>query len=232
MHALVLFSGGLDSSTLLARAVAQHGQAEVCALAIAYGQKHDKELHAAQTVATHYGVELLHLDLASIFLHSNSSLLRHSSEDLPTGSYGDLQAEEGKLISSYVPFRNGLFLSSAASVALGKGCSVLYYGAHHDDIAGNAYPDCSEEFVGAMNHAIAEGTGGELHLEAPFVCWSKAQIVAEGLRLGVPYEKTWSCYEGGERACGHCATCLDRLRAFAENDASDPLPYANEKGVL
>lgn len=99
---------------------------------------------------------------------------------------------------------------------------MYYYGAHHDDAAGNAYPDCSEEFVNAMNRSVEEGTGGALRIEAPFVRWNKAQIVKEGLRLHVPYELTWSCYEGGERPCGKCGTCLDRLRAFEANGVSDP----------
>jgi 7-cyano-7-deazaguanine synthase len=126
-------------------------------------------------------------------------------------------------VSTYVPFRNGLFLSAAASMALSLGCQVLMYGAHHDDWAGDAYPDCSEAFVGSMAAAIAEGTGGELALEAPFVTWSKADIVREGLALNVPFELTWSCYQGGERPCGACATCLDRQRAFALNGTTDPL---------
>ena len=100
---------------------------------------------------------------------------------------------------------------------------MLYYGAHHDDWAGNAYPDCSEAFVNAMNQALVEGTGGELHMEAPFVNLSKADIVAKGLALQVPYELTWSCYEGGEEPCGVCGTCIDRQRAFELNGVKDPL---------
>lgn len=99
---------------------------------------------------------------------------------------------------------------------------MIYYGAHHDDAAGNAYPDCSEAFVQAMNRSVQEGTGGALRIEAPFVRWNKAQIVKEGLRLGVPYELTWSCYEGGDKPCGRCGTCLDRLRAFEANGVNDP----------
>jgi 7-cyano-7-deazaguanine synthase len=108
-------------------------------------------------------------------------------------------------------------------MALSLGCSAVYYGAHHDDWAGSAYPDCSPEFVEAMARAVELGTGGELRLEAPFVTWSKADIVRLGLQLGVPYGLTWSCYEGGDRPCGTCATCIDRAHAFAENDAIDPL---------
>ena len=139
-------------------------------------------------------------------------------------SYAEqLDESNGAPVSTYVPFRNGLFLSSAASMALSLGASVLYYGAHHDDWAGNAYPDCSLEFVYAMNLAIMEGTGGELRMEAPFVEWSKADIVKRGLELGVPYELTWSCYEGGNYPCGACGTCIDRNRAFELNGVRDPL---------
>ncbi len=222
--ALVLCSGGVDSTTLLAMACDKYGAENVIALSISYGQKHAREIESAKAVATHYGVEQRFLDLGEIFADSNCSLLDHSSEAIPQESYADqLKESEGTPVSTYVPFRNGLFLSSAASMALSLGCSVLYYGAHHDDWAGNAYPDCSQEFVDAMGEAISQGTGGELRLEAPFVQWSKADIVREGLALGVPYELTWSCYEGGEVPCGVCGTCIDRKLAFELNGSVDPL---------
>ncbi len=222
--ALVLCSGGVDSTTLLARAVRDFGAANVYALSVSYGQRHARELDAARAVAAFYGVEQRFLDLAAIFADSDCSLLSHSGAALPRGAYADQQdAAEGAPVSTYVPFRNGLFLSSAASMALSLGCSTVLYGAHHDDWAGNAYPDCSPAFVDAMARAIAEGTGGELRLEAPFVNANKAAIVAEGLAMGVPYELTWSCYEGGEAPCGTCATCIDRAAAFAANGAADPL---------
>ena len=223
-RALVLCSGGVDSTTLLAMAVERYGAANVFALSISYGQRHNKEIESAKAVAAHYGVQQRFLDLAAIFADSNCSLLGHSTQDVPQESYAEqLQETQGKPVSTYVPFRNGLFLSSAASMALSLGCSVLYYGAHHDDWAGNAYPDCSQDFVDAMNHAIVEGTGSELRMEAPFVQWSKADIVKRGLELGVPYELTWSCYEGGEKPCGVCGTCIDRTRAFELNGVTDPL---------
>lgn len=224
MRALVLCSGGVDSTTLLAMAVEKYGSDEVCALSISYGQRHEKELKAAHAVAAHYGVTQRFLDLAEIFVDSSCSLLAHSGVDIPKESYAEqLEDSDTALVSTYVPFRNGLFLSSAASIALSLGCSVLYYGAHHDDWAGNAYPDCSLAFVEAMNEAIVQGTGGELHMEAPFVQWSKADIVKKGLELNVPYELTWSCYEGGDKPCGTCATCIDRARAFELNGTVDPL---------
>lgn len=224
MRALVLCSGGVDSTTLLAMAVDRYGSDNVVALSISYGQRHEKELKAARDVARYYHVEQRFLDLAAIFADSSCSLLAHSEKDIPKESYAEqLEQADTKLVSTYVPFRNGLFLSSAASMALSLECSVLYYGAHHDDWAGNAYPDCSREFVAAMNNAIMEGAGGELHMEAPFVEWSKADIVKKGLELNVPYELTWSCYEGGDKPCGVCATCIDRKRAFELNGSVDPL---------
>ena len=224
MKALVLSSGGVDSTTALGMAVAQYGKENVIALSVSYGQKHDKELQAAAKVAAFYGVEHLSLDLAKIFQYSNCSLLQQSTENIPEESYAEqLQKTGGTVpVSTYVPFRNGLFLSSAASIALSKDCGVIYYGAHADDAAGFAYPDCSCAFTDAMNTAIYEGSGHQLRIEAPFVHWTKAQVVKKGLELGVPYELTWSCYEGGEKPCGKCGTCIDRAKAFAENGVKDP----------
>lgn len=225
---VVLCSGGLDSTTLLAQTVQTYGVQQVVALSIFYGQKHHRELQAAQAMSEYYGVELKTLNLTGVFAESNSSLLTHSDQAIPTESYAEqLKNSDTALVSTYVPFRNGLFLSAAASMALSLKASILFYGAHHDDWAGDAYPDCSQAFVEAMNRAIVEGTGGELRLEAPFVTWSKADIVRAGLALGVPYELTWSCYEGGDEPCGICATCLDRIRAFELNGCTDPLLQRN-----
>ena len=190
--ALVLSSGGVDSSTLLALAVKRFGAENVFALSISYGQRHEKEIESAKAVAAHYGVEQRFLDLSAIFADSDCSLLEHSSQDVPEESYAEqIDEADGSTVSTYVPFRNGLFLSSAASMALSLGASV--------------------------------GTAGQLHMEAPFVSWSKADIVKCGLELDVPYELTWSCYEGGERPCGKCGTCIDRNRAFEANGMRDPL---------
>lgn len=220
---LVLCSGGVDSTTLLAQVVHRFGPEEVVALSISYGQKHIREIEAAQAVAVHYGVQQHFLDLSAIFVESGCSLLAQSNEAVPHASYADqLASEEGALVSTYVPFRNGLFLSAAASMALSLGCSTVYYGAHQDDWAGAAYPDCSPEFVSAMADSIKLGTGGELCLEAPFIAMDKADIVRLGTELNVPYELTWSCYEGGEEPCGQCATCRDRAAAFAANGLVDP----------
>ncbi|MCD7886442.1 MAG: 7-cyano-7-deazaguanine synthase QueC [Clostridiales bacterium] len=224
MKALVLSSGGVGSTTALALAVEQYGRENVVALSISYGQKHDKEISSAKAVAKYYGVEQLFLDLTDIFQYSDCSLLRQSDEDIPLESYAEQIAETGgeTPVSTYVPFRNGLFLSCAASIALSKGCGVLIYGAHADDAAGFAYPDCSPAFHQAMDAAVYEGSGHQLRIEAPFVRWTKAQVVKKGLELGVPYELTWSCYQGGDKPCGQCGTCLDRAKAFAENGVADP----------
>lgn len=224
MKALVLFSGGVDSSTCLAIAVAKYGAKEVLALSVSYGQKHSKELEAAQKIAEYYGVMLKTIDLSKIFEDSNCSLLQGSTEDIPTESYDEqLKKSGGSPVSTYVPFRNGLFLSCAASVALSFGCNEIYYGAHSDDAAGNAYPDCSSEFNDSINRAIFIGSGDRLTVCAPFIGLSKAEVVKRGLELGVPYELTWSCYSGTDKPCGVCGTCRDRIAAFEKNGMTDPL---------
>lgn len=221
--ALVLFSGGVDSTTCLALAIEKYGKENVVPLSIHYGQKHDKEVQAAEAIMRHYGMQGMEIDLTPVFAHSNCSLLAHSDEAVPEASYAEqLAGTHGAPVSTYVPFRNGLFLSCAASIALSVGCCCVYYGAHRDDAAGAAYPDCSEDFFCSMDRAVYEGSGKALHIEAPFIDKNKAQIVAEGLRLGVPYELTWSCYQGGDKPCGVCGTCIDRRRAFEANGVEDP----------
>ena len=165
------------------------------------------------------------MDLTKIFQYSDCSLLKHSDEAIPEKSYAE-QIEETKgdtPVSTYVPFRNGLFLSSAASIAISKECNVIYYGAHSDDAAGFAYPDCSQDFVDYMNKAIYEGSGHQLKLEAPFATFTKKDIVRMGIELKVPYELTWSCYEGNDKPCGKCGTCIDRQAAFEANGITDPV---------
>lgn len=224
MKALVLFSGGVDSSTCLALAVKKYGSENVVALSVFYGQKHTKEIQAANAVADYYGAEHIKLDLSLIFRYSDCSLLAQSKKEIPHESYAEqLEKTDGSPVSTYVPFRNGLFIAAAASVALSKDCGVILYGAHADDSAGNAYPDCSPAFNEAMNKAVWEGSGGQVKIEAPFVGMNKSQVVKTGLELGVPYELTWSCYEGGDVPCGTCGTCRDRLAAFEANGVKDPL---------
>ncbi len=230
MKALVLFSGGLDSTTCLALAVSKFGAENVMALSMQYGQKHDKETKCAEELAKYYNVELKHYDLSSIFESSDCSLLKGSSEEVPEESYDEqLKNRNGNPVTTYVPFRNGLFLSVAASLALSYKCDVVFYGIHRDDAAGSAYPDCSVEFNFAMRNAIVQGTGGKIDLVAPFVDMTKADIVAIGTALHVPYEMTWSCYNGGNKPCGKCGTCIDRINAFKINGLEDPLEYDKAK---
>lgn len=222
--ALVLFSGGVDSTTCLAMAVEKYGAENVIALSVYYGQKHSREMESSKKIAEYYGVKLITLDLALIFKGSDCSLLADSDKEIPQETYAEqLEKTDGKPVSTYVPFRNGLFISSSASVALSNGCTVIYYGAHSDDSAGNAYPDCSPEFNEAINRAVFLGSGGQLSVTAPFVNMTKADVVKKGLELKVPYEMTWSCYEGSDKPCGVCGTCRDRIHAFEANGVKDPL---------
>ncbi len=226
MKALVLFSGGLDSSVCLGLAVKEYGPDEVLALSIYYGQKHRKELDASEKVTAFYGVKRITLDLGEIFRGSRCSLLEAAGEEIPHETYSaQLARSDGAPVSTYVPYRNGLFLSSAASVALSSGCEVIYYGAHADDSAGSAYPDTSPAFNSAIADAIYIGSGNALRVVAPFIDRPKADVVAVGKEIGVPFELTWSCYEGREKACGLCGTCRDRIRAFRENGCTDPIEY-------
>ena len=223
-NAMVLFSGGVDSTTCLGLAIESYGAEHVIPVSIFYGQKHAKEIEAAEKVLAHYHLKGMELDLSTIFADSNCSLLSHSTEEIPEESYAEqLKDTKGTPVTTYVPFRNGLFLSAAASLALSKNCEVIYYGAHRDDAAGNAYPDCSEAFFHSIDTAIYEGSGHAVRVKAPFIDKNKADVVKEGLRLHVPYELTWSCYEGQEHPCGKCGTCIDRRMAFEANGVEDPV---------
>lgn len=220
--AIVLLSGGIDSTTCLAVAISEYGVDNVCALCLSYGQKHDKELNSARAVANYYGVELFE-ETIDCFKFSDCTLLQ-GRNDIEHGSYDEqIHKKDNGIVSTYVPFRNGIFLSIASAFAYSIGAKSVWYGAHADDAAGNAYPDCSVDFVTKMNDAIIEGTGGSVHIQAPFVSKNKSQVVAMGLKLNAPYHLTWSCYEGGDKPCGECGTCIDRIKAFEANGVVDPL---------
>ena len=231
MHAICLLSGGVDSSTCLGIVVDKYGKENVVALSIEYGQKHQfKELKAAYRVADYYEVRHECLNLTKVFEYSNCSLLLKSTDKVPEGSYAEQQVESGnERVSTAVPFRNGVFLACVAAFAQSIYPDEeveVFIGAHSDDAAGNAYADCSIEFTEAMSNAIFIGTYRKVKLVAPLVKWNKAQVVSEGLRLKVPYHLTTSCYNGGEKACGLCGTCLDRAEAFRANGVIDPIQYA------
>lgn len=223
MKKVVLLSGGVDSSTCLAVALQDCEPTDVLAVNMYYGQKHDREMQSARDIAAFYGVELMEVDLSVIFARSDCSLLKCSNIAIPEGSYADQQKEAvNKPVSTYVPFRNGLMLSAAASIAISVGARYIYYGAHADDAAGNAYPDCSIEFTDAMNKAVYEGSGGTVNIIAPFISCNKAEVVRKGIEINVPYRLTWSCYNGGDKPCGKCGTCIDRAKAFEANGTTDP----------
>ncbi|MBO8414590.1 MAG: 7-cyano-7-deazaguanine synthase QueC [Firmicutes bacterium] len=227
--AICLFSGGLDSSTALAMAVKKYGSENVLALSVFYNQKHAKELEAAKNVAKYYNVELKLLDLASIFSSSSCSLLSSSQNEVPLSSYEEQAKKEKGPLSTYVPFRNGLFLAVAASIGLSNEAEIIYYGAHADDAILNAYPDTSTDFNKAVSEAIYLGSGKKIKVEAPFINLSKAEVVKIGLELKVPYKLTWSCYLGHDKPCGKCGTCIDRIKAFEANGVKDPLIYEGEE---
>lgn len=224
-RAVVLVSGGLDSSTTLALAVEQ-GYAPYV-LTIQYGQRHVRELQAAQAIARHFGArrhEVLDLDLTRF----GGSALTDLSIPIPKDR--DEAAIGAGIPITYVPARNLTFLSLATAYAEVVGADDIFLGITQVDYSG--YPDCRPEFLDAFaraaNLATKAGTEDQrtLRYNAPLIAMGKGEIVREGTRLGIPWEQTWSCYEGGAEACGRCDSCQLRLKGFAEAGLTDPLPYA------
>lgn len=224
--AVVLSSGGVDSTTCLSIAIDELGIENVSTVSVFYGQKHSKELECAKKIAEYYGVKHYELDLSTVFKYSNCPLLSQSTEEIVHESYAEQIAKDGEgIVRTYVPFRNGLMLSAVASLAVSiypNDIVDIYLGAHADDSAGRAYADCSEEFTNAIGQAINIGTYEKVSLRTPLVNLSKAEVVREGLKLNTPYHLTWSCYEGQGNPCGKCATCIDREIAFKLNGIEDP----------
>ena len=229
--AIVASSGGLDSTVCIAKAIEDFGVENVVTVSVSYGQKHSVELEHSAQVAEYYGLRHEVLDLSQIFKDSNCSLLQQSTESVPEGSYEEqINKSETGVVSTYVPGRNALILTSVSSLAqsiFGPDAEIaIYLGAHADDAAGNAYPDCSKEFTDAISAAINIGTDHKVTVMTPLVEWNKAQVVAEGLRLKVPFQLTISCYNGVN--CGTlCGTCIDRVNAFKSNHVIDPIKYTN-----
>lgn len=222
---LVLLSGGMDSSTLLAHALIDPLDPErvVDALAVFvnYGQRHIRERQSAQAVADHYGVELVELDLRAFGASVRSALTAPVA--VPHGHY---TAET--MVATVVPNRNATMLAAAAGIASSRGCSIVVTAVHSGDHA--VYPDCRPEFILAVSAAYELGCG--VGVAAPFVGISKADIARKGASLGVPYSLTWSCYEGGQpgdpdQHCGRCGTCVERAEAFALAGVTDPTNYAD-----
>jgi protein ExsB len=214
MKSLVLLSGGVDSSTCLAMAL--DNKEEVIAISIEYGQSHGKrELQAAKDIANYYKVDHRIIDLSNIFNASKSSLNKNNNLEVSKGEYA-----EQENINTEVEFRNGVFLSVMASLALQFDANKIYYGAHLDD-SGAIYADTSEEFIDSITKTIDIGTRSEVEVVTPFRNKRKEDIVRTGLELNLPYELTYSCYVGGDKPCGECGTCIDRKKAFLANGITD-----------
>ena len=226
--AIILSSGGVDSTTCVGLAVQRFGAENVTTISFKYGQKHSKELDCAEKVAQYYQVAHRVIDIRALdlFKGSSCSLLQGSANEIKHESYEEqIKKSDTGIVDSYVPFRNGLMLSMIASIAMATnpdGVTYIYLGAHADDATGNAYPDCSPVFSLFMNGAIYAGTDKHVVVCTPLIEMNKTEVVRIGLKIHVPYELTWSCYEGGDKPCGKCGTCIDRAKAFALNGAKDP----------
>lgn len=222
-EAVVLLSGGLDSSTVLA--IASEKGYEIVALTFDYGQKHKRELNSARKIAKHFKAKehlVVPLNIGELL---KSSL---TSEAMAIPQRESLDEAGSGVPSTYVPSRNIIFLSIAASVAESRGAQAVYIAANSVDFSG--YPDCTPEFIATFQKVLDVGTkagkeGNGMTVEAPILTRSKAEIVKEAVRLKVPLELTWSCYRGGAKACGRCDSCLLRLEGFSRAGVKDPLEY-------
>jgi 7-cyano-7-deazaguanine synthase len=226
--AVVLLSGGLDSATTLA--IAQELGFEMYAMSFRYGQRHLNELEKAKAIAKDQHVVkhvIVDIDLA-VF---GGSALTDERIDVPKSNSAE-EIGEGIPVT-YVPARNTIFLSFALAWAETLGAMDIFIGVNALDYSG--YPDCRPEYIAAFeamaNLATKVGVSGgdRIRIHTPLINWSKAQIIARGLELGVDYSKTMSCYDptSDGRACGHCDACLLRLRGFKQNDQRDPAFYVD-----
>jgi len=216
--AVCVISGGMDSA--LSAAMAREAGYQIVGVHFNYGQRTEKkELECFRKLVTDLEtIKNYEIDLG-FFEQIGASALTDRSIEVPTGGI-----EEGVPVT-YVPFRNGIFLSIAAAIAEMHGAEALYIGVVEEDSSG--YPDCRESYIRAMEKAIDLGTRDETKLEIkmPLVAMKKSQIVQKALELSVPLEHTWSCYQSEEEACGVCDSCRLRLKGFEEAGAEDPIKY-------
>jgi len=217
--AYVLLSGGIDSSTVLAIAN-EEWKGRVCAVCVDYGQRHRKEIAQAEQIAIHFKNQFIVRDIKG-FLQTGGLTDVHL--DIPPVSYDDLPPG---VSPTYVPFRNGTFLSLVAGMAaVDKEAEAIYIGVHAEDAENWAYPDCTPEFMGGMANAIYIGTYHKIRLHTPLIFCRKSEIILKGEHLRVPWKHTWSCYEGGTLHCGVCPTCRARQDAFIFARVTDPTEY-------
>lgn len=216
--AVVCVSGGMDSAVTAALAREEH---RLAFLHANYGQRTEaRELSCFQALADHYEVsDRLVVDLSDLRQIGGSSLTD------PSVAIREGEPKDGTIPNSYVPFRNAHMLSAAASWAEVLGARAVFAGAVWEDSSG--YPDCRPEFFRAFEEAIRLGTRPEtsIRIETPVIRMSKEDIVRRGLELSVPFEKTWSCYQTEDLACGVCESCHLRLKGFQEAGVEDPLAY-------
>ncbi len=216
--AIVLHSGGIDSTTCLFMAVEAFGRENVVALSVHYGQRHTKEISHAEDICDQISVEHHIVRLTEL----PTSMLTNPDVPIPSVSYDEL----GEGVSpTYVPYRNGNLLSHVAAIAQAQGVSAIYFGAHAEDAHNWAYPDCTPEFIGAQANAIYIGTYRQVRLITPLEWMTKADVIRVGNALNVPWGLTWSCYKGEMLHCGICPTCRARRDAFEAADTHDPTVY-------
>ncbi len=221
--AVVLLSGGMDSTALLHRVVRDGGAHPVHALSFNYGQRHGRELACARWQAAAAGVARHTVVDVSFFgpLVRSGTALVDGGQGVP--DLADVPPDQRDQPPTYVPNRNMMLLSMAAAYAEAHGMADVYYGAQAQDEYG--YWDCTATFVHRLNNVLALNRREPVTIRAPFAELSKAAALRIGLALGVDYSQTWSCYRGGGEACGTCPTCVERLKAFEEAGVRDPLPY-------
>lgn len=220
IDSVVIVSGGMDSVTLLHYLIKVEKR-NPAVITFGYGQKHDKEIEYARAQATLLGCQNhLVLDLALLRpLFANSALVsRETAVPNIQDVLGDPQPP------TYVPNRNMIFLALAAAYAETHDVGDIFYGAQRHDVYG--YWDTTPQFLEQLNQVYKLNRRTPVTILAPFVHYSKTDILRQGLDMGVDYGLTWSCYEGREMACGQCPTCAERLKAFEEMGLMDPLPYA------